>query len=134
MTSLPPIEYILMQPSYSVDIRNPEAYHGEFLKELAENISADSWALTVDDEIIFNEYVEKTVKEQIMEGVLRNRIADEPHQLFLDMFRNKKDGTVTVYMFGDCPWFLVIHYDAVNNSLIVSQYMSKAYENRFGKN
>jgi hypothetical protein len=82
MSGLPPIEFILMQPSYSVDIRNPEAYHGEFLKEFAENISADSWALTVDDEIIFNEYVEKSIKERIMEGVLRNRIADEPHQLF----------------------------------------------------
>jgi hypothetical protein len=104
------------------------------LMELAtEYIGADCWALTVNDEIIFNSYEtyqkEGTFNQDILNDIKHDAISDAPHRYLLCKINNSLvDIDVNIYMFGTDSYKLNIHYSAAEKTYTCTMYMSAEYE------
>jgi hypothetical protein len=79
---------------------------------ISEIVDGDCWAVTVGDEILFNSYDPNiSVKDNILNSIIRRAIIDNPHVTILcDINRKKLDTTIKIYMFGNDSWSLVIKY------------------------
>ncbi len=145
MNSLPKVEYNELQPTLVVDTNNREQMN-KLYDEVKSLISADCWAITIDDEILFNAYDKsKTVLAKIQDQMVRNNIIDNIHSsLFVHLFRDppqksqryflrsqqcflKKDRTIILYMFGTKHWFYHIRYIISSNQLEITKYASSQY-------
>jgi len=123
---LPKIEYYELHPSKSYSINSKSCY-AEFCEEFAECVSGDCHAITVDDEILYNCYEPKSIRNSLRDDMIRQKIMDNPHELFVKLFRLKKDARVIVYMFAKSPWFLAVYYNPKIEMLTVEYYKSKKY-------
>lgn len=124
--SLPKIEYTEKDTSHAYG--RDRASLSEFYEEFTNYISGDCHAITVDDEIIYNSYEPKTIRETIQDGMIRQQLIANPHSLFINMFRNNKSGRVIVYMYGLTPWFVAVYYNHSHQLIYLEYYKSKAYE------
>jgi len=127
---LPKIEYFEMQRPKSYYIEDKKQYH-DFKEEFISYVDADCHAIVVDDEILYNSYIEKSVRESIEDDVIRDKITANPHALFVNLFRKEKNAKVIIYMFGKYPWFVAIYYNAERKLIDVEYYKSNAYISRF---
>ena len=116
--SLPKIEYIQKHPSVTFALNDRQQYN-EFRDEISLYFSGDCWAITINDEILYNAYEEKSVKAQIQDEIVRGKIIENPLILL------RKAGRVIIYLFGDTPWFVAIHYE--NDIATVEYYKSTSY-------
>jgi hypothetical protein len=130
--SLPKIEYTELQKSKTYYFGDPEEYN-EFKALFTEYVSADCHAITCDDQVVYNCYQEKLLRDIILDDILRREIIDDPHVLFCPILRNKKDARVIVYLFGDTPWFMACYYTASIDIMTVEYYKSEKYSERFEK-
>lgn len=132
MEYLPAIEYIKKRSSMTYSIHDKIQYD-EFLERLNEVLVGDCSAVTVNDEIIFNHYRPKSVKETIQDNIIRNEIATNPHTLFVDMYKSNKDGKTTIYMFRETPWFIIINYNNDLKLLKIDYYKSTKFIQEYEK-
>ena len=128
--NLPQIEYDALEPSKAYSINSKPCYD-EFCMEFTECVSGDCHAITVDNEILFNSYEPKSIRDSIQDDMIRQNIINNPHGLFVNLFGKKKDARVMVYMFGNKPWFLGVYFDASKEILRVEYYKSIAYKDSF---
>lgn len=132
---LPQIEYIEKAPSKTYYVDDGTTSYSEFRKEFADWVSADCHAITLDDEIIYNSYKPMSVRETLLDGIIRTSIIEYPHSLFVNIFRKGQDARVVIYMFSlDCPWFVLVKYTANQKMLTVEYYKSQKYVDRFVHN
>ena len=125
--SLPKIEYTEKRRSQSYAMYDPEQYQ-EFKLKFLTYALVDCHAITLDDEIIYNMYGKKSIRENIQENLIRDRIISEPDQLFAkNALRNKKNFRVIIYLSGNSPWFVAIYYTARLDLLTVEYYKSEKY-------
>ena len=122
--SLPKIEYNEMHPSKTYAYNDAEQYE-EFQEEFLNYVTGDCHAITLNDEVLYNSYDDKSVREQLQEDMIRDKIMDRPHSLFVKLFRTDEKARVIVYLFGQNPWFVAIHYEP--GSLKMEYYKSKKY-------
>jgi hypothetical protein len=127
---LPKIEYTEKHASKTYILNDSNDY-SKFKEEFLEYVSADCHAITLNDEIIYNGYKEKSVKETLQEDMIRNMIIENPHSLFVNIFRKNKDAHVIVYMFGNNPWFVAVYYKSDLDILTIEYYKSKKYMERY---
>jgi len=128
--SLPKIEYNEKNRPMSYYIEDKKQYHA-FKDEFISYVGADCHAIVVDDEILYNSYIEKSIRERLQDDLIRDKIITNPHALFVNLFRNGKNAKVIVYMFGNYPWFVAIYYNAERKLIDVEYYKSNAYISRF---
>jgi hypothetical protein len=128
--SLPKIEYNEKHPSVLYYIDDKKQY-ADFKKEFIDYVSADCHAITLDDEILYNSYNDKSVRERLQDDMIRDKIMENPHSLFVNIFRKRRDARVIIYMFGTYPWFIAIYYNSARNLLTVEYYKSQAFISRF---
>jgi hypothetical protein len=125
METLPVITNIIktfdddMCKSYVYNIPNE---YDDFIQLFKDMISSDCWALVVDEQIIFNSYQNKSLRNKLLDKVVRNHIIDNPHSLLCELFVNKKDAKIVVYMFGQNSWFMVTNFSYENNTFDVKYY------------
>ena len=122
-TSLPYILHRESQPQEIYRVLISEEYEA-FLAILKEYLEGDCWALTVDKEVIFNTYRELTVKQQLESYILRDKLVDCPHLLFVEMMKKEENGHVVLYMHGTNTRWLDIRYDGFGNYFTVNYYSS----------
>lgn len=127
--SLPKIEYYEKRPAKSYALGTEE--YGEFLKEFQMYIGGDCHAITLNDEIIYNTYENKSVREILQDGLIRDKIIENPHSLFVNIIRKSENARVIVYMFGKTPWFLATYYNSVMKMITLEYYNSQIYLNTF---
>ena len=129
MNTLPPVEYNEKHPSITYSVNDTSQYD-EFLEEFTAYVSGDCHAITIDDEILYNsyDYNEKSVREIIQEKAIRGTIINDPHSIFVQLFIEKRNSKVILYMFGNTPWFVCIYYNALLHTLTLEYYKSKKYE------
>jgi hypothetical protein len=93
---------------------SPELDHKSYkeLKEwIKEFVGSDCWALTVNREVLFNFYDESTFRKSIEDEWYRNQIIRTPHESILSRFLyDERDYYMRIYMFGEHPWTVNIHY------------------------
>jgi hypothetical protein len=130
--SLPKIEYTELDKSQIFYFgNNSDEEYAKFKEMFSDYVSADCHAITCDDEVIYNSYQEKSIRDIIIDDVVRREIIDDPHVFFCPIFRNKKDARVIVYMFGVTPWFMACYYTASIDIMTVEFYRSDAFALRF---
>jgi hypothetical protein len=123
---LPKIEYNDLKHvnTYSVDCKDS---YTEFCEKFLSYVSADCHAISVDDEIVYNSYETKSIRESLQDDMIRSMIIDSPHSLFVKMLRENKNARVIVYMFGQHPWFVAVYYNSNRRILTMEKYKSKKY-------
>lgn len=126
--SLPKIEYHEKLPSKTFAIFDNLEYE-KFEDEFIDYVGGDCHAIVVNDEIIINSYKQKSYRERLIDDSIRNNIIDNPHSLFVKLFRENKKARVILYMFGHFPWFLVIHYRP--DFLTMEYYNSTKYIEKY---
>ena len=105
----------------------------QLIDEISEHIMADCFALKVNDEILFNINKEMSVRDSVLEKIIRNSIADSPHSYIINkLLRKQVDFTIEIYMFHLSPWKLVIKYDNNMSTFYMHKQVSQQYLNRFG--
>jgi hydroxymethylpyrimidine pyrophosphatase-like HAD family hydrolase len=81
----------------------------EVLRIIKEYIEGDCWAITINGEIIYNNYDKtKKIKKLILQDMLRNYVSDKPRLLF-GLF--EKDKKIVIYMFGNDTWTVNIIFE-----------------------
>ena len=126
MNYLPPIEYNVKRPSVVYSIEN-----NEFIERIKEFIVGDCCAIVIDNEIIFNSYEPKSIKDKIQDNIIRHEIMKYPYTLCSDMIKKNRNGKIIIYMYDDFPWFVVINYDANNKVLKFDYYKSNKYMDKY---
>jgi len=128
--NLPKIEYTVKDAPKTYNLIDSNDY-SKFKGEFITYVSADCHAITLDNEIIYNGYKEKSIRETLQEDMIRNMIIENPHSLFVNIFRKNTDAHVIVYMFSDNPWFVAIYYRSDLETLTIEYYKSKKYMQRY---
>ena len=75
----------------------------ECIKELTDWINTDCWGVIVNDtDILFNSYnPTRTVREKIMDVVIRNECVKNLHEALLcEINRQRVDTSIDIYMFS----------------------------------
>jgi hypothetical protein len=102
------------------------------LEKLIQNfVGEDCWGLTIDDEVLFNNYQKKSIRNIVLDNVVRERIIDNPHvNLLVHIFRGNRDARIRIYMFGGQPWTVNIDFKASHKIFQVSFSQSLEHLNR----
>lgn len=85
----------------------------EFQNMIKSFLGADCWAMTVDNELIFNSYLDnsKAIRSFIEEDLIRDKILKNPHEnLLVYLHRRKKNAQIRIYMFYEDSWTINIDY------------------------
>lgn len=111
---------------------NKEEYP-KLMETVTDFIGGDCWALTVNDETIFNSYEtyqkEGSFNENILSDIKHSAISEKPHHYLLCKVNNSLvDVDINIYMFGDDSYRLNIHYSAAEKTYTCTMYMSAEYE------
>ena len=107
----------------------------ESLKNMIKDfIGADCWAMSVNDEIIFNNYLDnsKSIRAFIEESVIRDKIWKDPHEnLLVYIHRRKSNARIRIYMFYITTWTLNIDYVFSEKKFYVSYSQSEEFSKKF---
>ena len=90
------------QPRPCNQKRNRKDDLDKIYEVISDLVGADCWAVTVDNDILYNQYdSEKTIRDRIIDGMVRDQIIKTPHaRLLVHLFRARKPAVVNIYMFG----------------------------------
>ena len=131
MENLPTCNTEFPLPQDELKIYDEDNY--ELLKQVfTDYIGADCWALTVNDEIIFNSYdLAKPLREQLIESGIRSMLYMNPHSNLLSTINRKGQvAVIEIYMFESAPFKLVFNYDPTNQTYSAKKFVSEAYAAR----
>jgi hypothetical protein len=86
--------------------------YNELKDWIYEFVCSDCWAMTVNDEVLFNGYSTKlSFKDRMQNEWVRNQILRTPHESLLSHFPFlEKDQYIRIYMFREQPWRMNIEY------------------------
>jgi hypothetical protein len=111
--TLPILSYTPNNTNYT-DIDIKESYNTkEFYKFVSEYTSSDCWAMTVNDEILWNFYE----NENEFKNNMRTNMIENPELAFSKMNKPEK---IVIYMFGGKPWGIIFKWDNYSNKFNVN--------------
>jgi hypothetical protein len=118
--------------------RDPENYHAKvpyryeaFLERMRELLVGDCFAVTVNDEVVYNRIAQKPIRERILDTVVRDAFMANPHAIFGPVLDKYQNSIIKLYMYSDAPWFVYIVYNPDTEVFRVSYYKSAQYMNRY---
>jgi len=126
--SLPDIEYYEKRKTswFSMSDRMSASECGE---RLAEILAGDSWAVTVNGAVVFNKYEYKSVRDKIIDSLIRDKLISAPFTLLNDVIRKTMHSRINIYLGGDIPWFVVCRYNHESDICIFEYLKSAKYMN-----
>jgi hypothetical protein len=79
---------------------------------ISDLVAADCWAVTINDEILFNSYNrDMPIKKHIKEELIRDKIIKNPHTaILMHINRKQTNFIIKIYMFGQSCWCSSIVY------------------------
>lgn len=94
------------------DIQDKNSYES-FQNMMKSFIGSDCWAVTVNDEVIFDSYLDnsKSIRSFIEEDLIRDKILEDPHgSLLVYLHRRRTNARIRIYMFYQDSWTMNIDY------------------------
>lgn len=82
---------------------DPNSYQ-EFQELLKEYLGSDCWALEMNDQMLFNHYMDeqRNIRETILDNIIRENILENPHSnLLVYLHRLGQDSNIKIHMFQD---------------------------------
>lgn len=110
-------------------------YELDELSEFIQNlVGADCWAIVVDGEELYNDYVKKSIKNRFLERMNRDRIGEKVKDNLLCLMTDKKHNhSLDIYMFyGPESYKCSIVYDHTIHSFVRSFWYTQAYFDKYG--
>jgi hypothetical protein len=109
-----PIKSLMSQEETKFCSGNSRSYE-ELLTCIKNYVGADCWAVTVNDEIVFNSYPRedkpRSIKEEIENDMIRHAILKNPHSsVLVHIMRRRLPTTIKIHMFCINGYVLVINY------------------------
>lgn len=102
---------------------------------IQEFVSSDCWALTVDDEQIFNAFAPKTFKELVLDDACRKAVAKNSFTTILwAINRSNKNHTICIYMYDNTPYKIQITYNGAKRQYTAVPYLSAEWFAKYGDN
>lgn len=99
----------------------------ECASRLTEILVGDTWAVEVNGNVLFNLYEKKSLRETILDKLIRDKLTTNPFCMLNDVIDKTTHGRINIYMGGDIPWFVVCWYNSNLNMLILEYYKSQKY-------
>lgn len=121
--TLPKLNSIMEKPDYvdTIEYKYNTTDREKLVNLIKDLIGADCWAVTFDDEILFNEYVNKSIREKIEDQNIRDSITDNVHRnLLVHSVRKYANSKIVIYMFGQNSWTVTIDYIADDCKFLLS--------------
>ena len=108
----------------------------DFVTFIQDITSSDCRAMTVNGEILFNSYVEKPLREAILDKSIRQMIYENAnYSLLAKMNCKNSDYIMNIYAFPDTESFRYeIIYNAQTKEYTSTIWMSEGYFQKFGDN
>jgi len=104
----------------------------ELQKLIVSYVDGDCWALVLNDEILFNSYEqEKSIKETLTDKMLRDMIVKDPHRLCVQMHRLDHCSELVIYMYGEAPFTINIHFCNTARVYMVSSKRSQQHVDEY---
>lgn len=113
-----------VQKVYEAEDKNTYEAFQNMIKKF---VGADCWAMTVNDEVIFDSYLDnsKSIRSFIEEDVIRDKIFNNPHEtLLVYLHRRNANARIRIYMFYSEPWTLNIEYVYLEKKFYISYSQS----------
>ena len=87
--------------------------YDNFIKKIEEYLGGDCRAIIVNNEVLFNTYIDKPVREKVLDDCVRSEITNCIHrQIFANFINSEKNNTATIYMFPfNSAYTLNINYE-----------------------
>lgn len=98
----------------------------ECANRLTEILVGDCWAVDVNDNLLFNLYEKKSLRDTIIDKLIRDKITKNPFCMLNDLM-SRSSGRIDIYMGGDIPWFVVCWYNASIDTCTIEYFMSEKY-------
>lgn len=109
---------------------NTQSYQ-ELQNMIKDYVGADCWAITVNDEIVFNSYLDnsKHIRRFIEEDVIRDKILEDPHgNLLVYIHRRKANARIRIYMLNIYSWTINIDYVFNEKKFLISYSQSEEFK------
>jgi hypothetical protein len=130
MSSLPICDILEELPKgFKVSFKSNTDEYNEFTKFISEIVDADCIAFTINDEIIFNGYGQKTYVEKLVDTIFRDKIIENPSSILGHINRENKDVIIEIYLMYAHPYKYVINYN--NNIYSIKRYISKEFDKAY---
>lgn len=96
-------------------------YNSAFYKFIYNVISPDCYGIAIDEEVIFNFYLDKNYKDTIIDDILMQAIFEDIHStLITQLYMKTKDIQIKFYMSAIKPWCYYLNYNNENMSFIMT--------------
>ena len=130
MENLPPVDFNEMTEIELFSAINND--YNVFLFRIADIIAGECFAITVNNEVVFNKKSAVSPREKIIDSMVSSEIISNPHILFAPILERKLNTVIHLYMAPVVPWFVIIFYDPSTEELRVTFYKSNEYVNKYG--
>jgi len=111
---------------------NLENNYKDLLDFVKGYVEADCYQVMVDNETVFHDMNNLTIRQNIMEQLIRNQIIADPHRsLFCPMLRKNQCFTVEIYLFQSTPWKIVIDYNFDDKMFHIKRMVSQPYIDKY---
>jgi hypothetical protein len=132
MDQLPTCDILEELPkNFKVSFRSDTDEYIDLVKFISEIVGSDCWAFVVNDEVIFNGYVEQTFVDKLTDTIYKDKIIENPRSILMHINREDKDTTIEIYMFQNHPYKYVINYS--NKIYSIKRYISEAFDKAYPK-
>ena len=112
--------------SKSTKIYNENNFQ-DFITFLKDAFNEQCKALIINNQQIFNSYLNKDLNENIDCFSYRNKIINNPNEFI----RNNLNNTIEIYRFDECSYKHTIHFKN-NKEIIVEHYISQGFYEAYG--
>lgn len=104
---------------------NIKSEYESFQKIIKSYVDASCYAMTENDNIIFNTYPDVSVRDKLIEENIRSSIIENPQTLLYEMFDKYEDFKLEIYMFpSKSSYKIIIDYDNDSGFFYVSKKVS----------
>uniref|UniRef100_A0A6C0DJP9 Uncharacterized protein n=1 Tax=viral metagenome TaxID=1070528 RepID=A0A6C0DJP9_9ZZZZ len=129
--NLPEVEFIKKEDSRTFYLDKRSNYD-ELMETFVSLVYEDCRAITCDGDIIYNVYKKMTIRESIQEYLIRGSIVENCYSaIFVNIFQKNESSTITLYMSGEYPWFVLIRFHPDVRCVTMEYYMSKKFQDAF---
>jgi len=122
-----PIADIPMELEMAGVISTQSAFaYDKFTKEIKDHLENDCWALTINNEVLFNGFAEQTFNEFMLDHMKRDALINNVHgALLVKINRENKPVIGRIYMCGRDGYVFVFEYKP-DTKLYVTYYLKTA--------
>lgn len=132
MDQLPTCDILEELPKdFKVLFKSDTDEYKDLVKFISEIVAADCWAFVVNNEVIFNGYMDQTFVDKLTDTIYKDKIIENPRSILIHINSENKDTNIEIYLMHTYPYKYVINYS--NKLYSIKKYISEAFDKAYPK-